>query len=186
MINALANGPFGELSPWGLSFATHGDEDGALTFFDGLDDGVVAHAGFTDAGVAGMKGVLQSGFGPERVYGLMVTPLIRGEVEPSIEGYPAKAILERSKLALFRNLPPTHNWLRRKSTWLTTLLKQRRGSTDSGVQFVTLPVNGIATLRLMRRRRNGRPSGTLKPHYENQERAPYAQHPGCSKYVEAG
>lgn len=96
MLKAQANGAFGELSPWGPAFAAHGDEDGALMFFDGPDGGLIAHTGFTDAGAAIMNEVLQAGLGPGRVAGLMVTPLIQGEVESSFEGSPAKEIVERS------------------------------------------------------------------------------------------
>lgn len=103
MLKEQADGAFGGLSPWGPAFASHGDEDGALMFFDGPDGGLIAHAGFSEAGAAIMNEVLQAGFGPRRVSGLMVTPLINGEVESTFEGSPAKKIVECSRVVPYQD-----------------------------------------------------------------------------------
>lgn len=103
MLKEQADGAFGELSPWGPAFASHGDEDGALMFFEGPDGGLIAHTGFSEAGAAIMNELLQAGFGPTRVSGLMVTPLINGEVESTFEGSPAKEIVERSRVVPYQD-----------------------------------------------------------------------------------
>ncbi len=103
MLKEQAKGALDELSPWGPAFASHGDEDGALMFLDGPDGGLIAHTGFTESGTVIMNDVLQAGFGPDRVTGLMVTPLINGEVESSFDGSPAKEIVERSRVVPYQN-----------------------------------------------------------------------------------